>query len=437
MHRRPSSTLVALLSAAWVGGSHAGLSLQQAVERDLALDRGDFSTRLSTPSPAPGLSVAAGGARADAPALIGEPLAGRGGAQLQSGRHVDGPWRWQVGLSLRLGREPRLGLEGSALHYETGVEGVPGEFYASVQRRHWGPGWAGSLVLDGAAPAIPAFGWRRPKAGASTHPWFSWLGPWGADVFVGRLQGHREPARPYLIGVRAQFAPSERLEVGLSRTMQWGGRGRDESSSSLANALLGNDNVGFDGITSGNEPGNQLAGADLRWFVDPVSQTSFYAQIVGEDEAGHLPSRNIVLLGVDARVPAAAGSLRFFAEFADLLGGRISSDPRPFATYRHAVYRQGYTQEGFALGHPAGGDVRLATAGWLYRQQRWQALFMASAGRAEPSSQFMASGRIVGANGALQWDLGVRSQLGLTAAWWSDLAGRRHTVQLWWRGEGG
>lgn len=433
MIRPLSNAFAAVLWAAWVCASHAGPSLQHAAARDRALaDRTAWSS-LSPLMPAPGLTLAAGGARAAVPPLIAEESAGQGGLRLQSGATIQGALRWQAGLAWRRGRDPRLTLEGSAVAYDLGGAAGQGEFYASVQRRHWGPGWAGSLILDGAAPAVPALGWRRPVVQASRSPWLSWLGPWGADVFVGRLQGHHEPARPTMIGLRAQLSPSERLDIGLSRTMQWGGRGRDESSSSLFNALLGNDNVGFSGITADNEPGNQLAGIDLRWLVDPASQTSFYGQVVGEDEAGRMPSRNMVLIGVDARVPTKSGTLRFFAEFADLLAGRVSGDPRPLAAYRHSVYRQGYTQEGFSLGHAIGGDARVATAGWLYHRGALQAMFMASAGRAEPTAQFLAPGRMLGANTSLQTRLDALTHLGAGAAWWSDRTSRRHTLQVWWR----
>ncbi len=433
MNRLVSSSLAALLGLGGAWASHAGPSLEQALQRDRALAAGLPWSSLLPLLPPPGLTLAAGGSRADVPPLIAEESAGRGGLRLQSGAFVSGALRWQAGVAWRREREARLTAEGSAVSYELGETAGQSELYASVQRRHWGPGWVGSLILDGAAPAVPAIGWRRPVMQASGSPWFSWMGPWGADIFVGRLQGHREPARPVLIGMRLQLAPSDRLDIGLSRTMQWGGRGRDESSSSLLNSLLGNDNVGFSGVTASNEPGNQLAGVDVRWLVDAVSQTSFHAQVVGEDEAGHLPSRNMVLLGVDARVPTASGSVRFFAEFADLLAGRLSDDPRPLAAYRHSVYRQGYTQEGFSLGHQLGGDARVATAGWLVRHGALQAMFMASAGRAEPTSQFFAPGRILGAHASLQAQLDAQTQLGAGAAWWADRASRRHSLQVWWR----
>ena len=416
--------------------AHAGPSLHEASARDEVLERGAWST-VAPPAPAPapvaGLTIALGGPRPDTPPLVAEDLPGRGGVRWQSGSYARGAWRWRAGLAWRHAREPDVTLEGSELVRQLGDSSGESELYASVQRRHWGPGWVGSLILDGAAPAVPAVGWRRPLVQPSAHPWLGWIGPWGADVFFGRLQGHSEPARPYLIGMRAQLSPSDRLDIGLTRTMQWGGRGRDESSSSLVNSLLGNDNVGFDGINAENEPGNQLAGVDVRWVADPVSQTAFYLQIVGEDEAGHLPSRNMLLVGTDTRVPTARGQMRFFAEFADLLSGRISDDPRPLAAYRHSVYRQGYTQEGFSLGHAVGGDSRLASAGWLYRTDTWQALFIASAGDAEPTAQFFSRGRILGLNASFEGRLDALTHLGVSAAWWADRVRSRQTLQVWIR----
>lgn len=437
MRRRFWGRLAALPSflVLLAAGAQAGPALQHALARDRALSQGHAWSTLAPLMPSPGLTLAEGGWRLGEPSLIGEEFPGRGGLRFQSIAVSQGALRGQVGVAWQRGREPRLNFEGTAVALVLGLGDETGqsEFYASVQRRHWGPGWAGSLILDGAAPPIAAIGWRRAAVQASTSPWSSWLGPWGADIFVGRLQGHREPARPTIIGMRAQLTPTRRLDVGLSRAMQWGGRGRDESASSLFNALLGNDNVGFSGITAENEPGNQLAGVDLRWLLDPASQTSVYAQVVGEDEAGHLPSRNMVLLGVDARVPTDEGALRFFAEFADMLAGRVSDDPRPLAAYRHFIYAQGYTQQGFSLGHPVGGDTRLATAGWLYRRGPLQAMFMASAGRAEPTAQFFAPGRILGVNGSLHWQVDGNNQVGVGASWWSDLVGRRHALQAWWR----
>ncbi|WP_214283118.1 capsule assembly Wzi family protein, partial [Acinetobacter pittii] len=50
------------------------------------------------------------------------------------------------------------------------------------------------------------------------------------------------------------------LELGASRTLQWGGEGRSESWDSLWNAIKGNDNV----YDSDEDRSNQIAGFDAR-----------------------------------------------------------------------------------------------------------------------------------------------------------------------------
>ena len=425
----------AALAGLGASSARAGPSLEQLVAREQARAAG-CCEGLSRLMPVPGWVLAAGGAEPDTPQLVAEEFAGEAGVRLQGEPIVHGPWRLRI--AWRDGRAQPFHFEGSELRLALGDEAAAhgggfGELYASVQRRHWGPGWMGSIILDGAAPALPAVGWRRAHVSRSTSPWLAWLGPWGADVFAGMLQGHEVPRRPFLIGMRLQLAPLERLEIGLSRTMQWGGRGRDESRRSLINALLGRDNVGFDGITSENEPGNQLAGIDMRWRLDAPQPMSIYAQVVGEDEAGRLPSRNMLLAGVDTDLPAEQGRVRFFAEWVDLLAGRLGSDPRPGVTYRHSAFEQGYTQDGFVLGHPLGGDVRMVTIGTLVDRGRWSLLVAGGLGHAEPTARWFGAGRVLGLDAALRLQLPDGSRLGASAAWWRESRGRRRTAQLWWQ----
>jgi hypothetical protein len=62
-----------------------------------------------------------------------------------------------------------------------------GRIYASVERRHWGPSWTGSLILDAAARPVPAIGWRKDDRRPFADKPFSWLGPWRTDLFIGEL----------------------------------------------------------------------------------------------------------------------------------------------------------------------------------------------------------------------------------------------------------
>ena len=88
--------------------------------------------------------------------------------------------------------------------------------------------------------------------------------PWQADVFAGQLSQELPPARAKLLGARVQIMPLPGLELGASRTIQWGGSGRPESLGSLWDAIVGDDNVDSPS-GAGTDPGNQLAGFDARW----------------------------------------------------------------------------------------------------------------------------------------------------------------------------
>ncbi|HSW27266.1 MAG TPA: capsule assembly Wzi family protein [Burkholderiaceae bacterium] len=320
-------------------------------------------------------------------------------------------------------------LDGS----ELAVRHDGGEFYASVQRRNWGPGWTGSLILDGAAPPLAAVGWRRPLPQVSSSPWLQWMGPWMADVFFGRLFGH-DPRLPALIGLRLQLQPFDRLQLGLSRTLQWGGQGRDESFESLMHGLIGWDNVGTRGITADNEPGNQLGGFDWRLELGDERRLVFYGQMVGEDENGYLPSAYIAQAGFEARWVVHDATVRGFVEYNDLIAGHVHDNSRPPGiTYTSSVYRHGYTHDHMPLGHPAGGDVTLASVGLLVQTTSVRVAVVASHGDALPTSQRFAAGPISGLNGSLQLDIDARQQLGAGVWWWRDTAQRQRALQVWWR----
>jgi hypothetical protein len=338
-----------------------------------------------------------------------------------SGVHAEWTWRDEPeGLRLRLGATlqhpdrdsllPVATLEGSELSAPLGA----GRVYLSQQRRQWGPGWMGSLILDGNAPPIAAIGWHKTDQRRPETSWLRWLGPWQADMFMGSLGGHAQPRRPWLIGMRLAVEPLEGWTLGLSRTIEWGGRGRDQSLRSLWRALSGNDNVGENGIDEHNQPGNQMAGFDLRYHHAARDKGavdwSAYAQAVGEDEAGGLPSKMLVLAGADvggrlssAEGSGGAGRWRAFVEWADTgMRHGTGGEFQPGA-YRHSAFARGYSQYGVNLGHPIGGDATLLSVGGLLGSGAAQVVAVLHRGRALEGSQYFVPGeRLWGASLALQ-----------------------------------
>ena len=91
---------------------------------------------------------------------------------------------------------------------------------------------------------------------------------------------------------------------------------------------------------------------------------SVYAQLVGEDEAGALPAKNMYLLGAEYASAINGKPFQLYGEYADT---RTNGEVRGIS-YNHATYRDGYYQQGYPLGHSLGGDAESLTLGgklWL------------------------------------------------------------------------
>lgn len=251
-------------------------------------------------------------------------------------------------------------------------------FAASTLDRWWGPGWDGSLILSHNARPIPALTIDRNFTDAFESRWLSWIGPWDLSVMMGQMEKERAVPDARFFGVRFNFRPLASLEIGLSRTAQWCGEDRPCDFSTFVDLLAGRDNRG-DGIATSNEPGNQLAGVDLRWslaqFRLPIA---VYGQFIGEDEAGGFPSRYLAQLG--AKGAGLAGnrwSYRWFGEVTDTSCGFYESDDNFNCAYNHGIYQTGYRYRGRAVGHGADNDARLLSVGLMLIGEagtRWNVL---------------------------------------------------------------
>jgi len=376
------------------------------------------------------LTLAAGPLHPVGPDFLALPLRGGTGAQWRLAGGDAAGWRWQLGGFALDRRDGRFDLDGSSLSVPVG----PGRAYVSVQRRHWGPSRIGSLILDGGARAVPAIGWRKTSAVPFGLPALSWLGSWRADVFAGQLSNATGPGQVKLLGARLEVQPLDGLEIGASRIMQWGGAGRSESLPSLLRSIAGADNFGSG---SGIEPGNQLGGFDLRYTLrlDERQAIALHGQAIGEDEAHQLPSRYLGSLGAELSAALDGGaSLNLFAEAANTTAGGAFGHPSTGTAYRHPLYAAGYVQRGDPLGHPAGGDVKLLTAGMQLDRGPLRVLLMAHGGSAlSPTPTLRVAGSVRGLDADLQVLLPQGFRLGLTLSHWRDALGRRSAAQLRWQ----
>ena len=242
---------------------------------------------------------------------------------------------------------------------------------AGLMERWWGPGWDGSLILSTNARPIPSITLERNYTDPFKSRWLSWIGPWRASIAVGEMDGDdTDGALPNVkfLAARVNFKPRPWLEFGLTRTAQFCGGDRPCNWDTFKDVLFGRDNYveGDDPLT---EPGNQMAGYDLRlrspWKALPVA---FYTQWIGEDEAGGFPSKFIGQLGLEFWGSSLLGGYRLRAEYADTTCIFTRENPQYNCAYRHNIYPQGYTYRGRVIGHSLDNDSRMfSVAGLLTR----------------------------------------------------------------------
>jgi hypothetical protein len=227
--------------------------------------------------------------------------------------------------------------------------------------RWWGPGWEGSLIYGSNARPIPSITLERNYSDPFEHPWLAWIGQWRLAVTMGQFEGSRRDAPDArLFGMRVTWKPHARLEIGISRSAQWCGDGRPCDAGTFWDLLTGNDND----QPLAEQPGNQLGGFDLRWSL-PWVPVAVYAQAIGEDEAGFMPSKYLGLGGAEISGGWGERSWRAHVEYADTACGFYESSPQFGCAYRHAIYTDGYQYRDRSVGHALDGDSEQVAAGLM------------------------------------------------------------------------
>lgn len=271
----------------------------------------------------------------------------------------------KIALKLQAGytHEPADGrtyrADGSYINYLLGNWAVG----VGAYDRWWGPGWESSLILGNNARPLPSLYLQRNVAMPVDLPILSWLGPWQLTTFMSQLESYRHVPNAKLWGMRLSIKPLRRLELGMSRTAQWGGKGRPNDVDTFIDLLLGRDNLDdFDANDSqdrSNEPGNQLAGIDWRWgYAFGPMNGSFYGQFIGEDEAGGMPSRSIGMAGIEANTLLNDVHARFSLEGQNTTVYFYDSDKRRGnVAYEHSIYKTGYRYHDRSIGSSADNDA--------------------------------------------------------------------------------
>jgi hypothetical protein len=235
---------------------------------------------------------------------------------------------------------------------------------ANALDRWWGPAHEGSLILSNNARPMPTLMVERAEARPSTVSWLQWLGPYRFSFGISQMESSRADIdSPLFMAWRVVVMPFKDIELGFSRTAQFCGEQLECNLSVFGNMLAGNDNVGID-ATPENEPGNQMAGFDIRWN-SPIGHLPYaiYAQYIGEDESSYLPAKYLGQLGFEVwHTTVDGGAVQVFAEYANTVCGGLSIDPNrgPFynCAYNQGRFNvEGYRYKGRSIGYSSDRDA--------------------------------------------------------------------------------
>ena len=290
-----------------------------------------------------------------------------GGVQLQA-EGLGMSWAYRARFSYAIDPDDNKNYRGdgsyAALNLGNWALGV------GAQDRWWGPGWEGSLIYSNNARPITSLFLQRNQSTPFESNWLSWLGHWNLVTTIGQLESGRFVPRALFFSMRVSFRPLQGLEIGLSRTAQFGGKGRTVNFKTFGKLLIGQDNeeiaAGANRVDS-DEPGNQLAGYDVRYsFAGHGLPLALYTQLIGEDEAGYLPSRLIGQFGIEGWLTGARGTWRWNVEYSDTVVDFLGNSKKFGSAYNGGLYQSGYRYYDESIGHAIDGSARATSVGLRY-----------------------------------------------------------------------
>lgn len=172
------------------------------------------------------------------------------------------------------------------------------------------------------------------------------------EIFNGLTKGAPNPKNSMLFGMRLTLATTKRFEMEAIRTVQWGGNGYNNSISSIPKFL-------FSDTNSGNYSHiNQMAGFGFQYsFPEKTFPLRIYGQVIGEDEAGNLPSCLSYLSGAELNKKIFKKDINFGIEIitteVDYTEHKYCG---PTTAYNNDNYK--YTNKGTVMGVPIDGDSK-------------------------------------------------------------------------------
>ena len=232
---------------------------------------------------------------------------------------------------------------------------VSGNFILGIGNydRWWGPSHHASLILSNYTKSSPGLFIRSLEGFTSNLPLIRSFGKLNFSFFANQLGNKRKIKNPFLIGGRLSFNPVNGLTIGLTRSIMFGGDGKDNSLKALWDSVRGDAST----MKGDSDPNidNELAGFDLKYSFNVNDLVwSIYGQYIGEDGTDYWPWRTFYSLGTEfifeKRGLFRSVSLEYYDTF--YYGVDIGDN----VIYEHGTYSSGYRYKGNPIGAFIDGD---------------------------------------------------------------------------------
>lgn len=215
----------------------------------------------------------------------------------------------------------------------------------------WGPGDGTALIFsDNAEPIYMA---RVSRTAPFLLPWiFRHFGPMKIDAFYGQLAGNEFPPRPLIHGEKLSFKPTENLELGFSRTSEFGGVGRAITPAAIFNSYFSYVSSG-QGYGPNDNPGKRTGGFNFSYRVPYVRRwLTMYVDSISSDDPSPLASPRRAAINTGLYMPRIPGinklDLRIEAGYTDTQTSR--SQGGKFYYWELFYYHNLYTNKDNIIG---------------------------------------------------------------------------------------
>jgi hypothetical protein len=278
----------------------------------------------------------------------------------------------------------------------------------------WGPGDDSSLLFsDNAAPIYMA---RASRIAPFRLPWiFRWLGPMKWDLFYGQLSGNQYPPRPMIHGEKISFKPTDNLELGFSRTTEFGGVGRSLTAGAIINSYFSfSSSVGYN---ASQNPGKRTGGFDFNYKVPYLRNwLTVYAEALSADDPSPLDAPRRAAVNSGIYMPRLPGVPKLDLRVEAGYTNTPAADPRPIGgefVYWELFYHDLYTNNGNLIGSwigRQGQGLQAQSTYWFSPRNSLQFGYR----HAKVASDFIPGGETLN-DGSVKFDWWIRHDVSVSA----------------------